>query len=89
MTRAAASPGHPDNASAIEAVSSGRLACAVSKAGIAIEGDYGIEPPPRGACREMWKEALEDLRGITNSEIVEGIKRVREALAGEFQEEKS
>lgn len=77
--------GHPD-----QDICLGRgadmLHGATSMADYAIDGDHGVDPPPRGASRDDWSEAVECLNHCTDQKIRDAIRIVKRAFRGQFQE---
>ena len=71
-------PDHPDFEHVVRA--SDAVHCAMSMAGYAVEGDYGVDPPPRGACRRDWREAYYWLKNVRDRRLKELVAGVRVLL---------
>ena len=77
---AVADPRHVDHEHCIHAQE--HVNGAVSMAGMAIDGDYGVDPPPRGASTESWYEAYGFLKQCENADIRTAIRHTALAYRG-------
>ena len=71
-------PDHLDHARAVGAEEGVHQAC--SMAGYALDGDAGVDPPPRGQCREDWAEASGRLTQLRSSRFRDAVGEVRRAI---------
>ena len=71
-------PEHPDYECVSRAADS--VHGAMSMAGFAVEGDYGVDPPPRGASRDHWRDAYGWLKSAKDRRLRELCANVRTML---------
>ena len=69
MDRIVADPEHPDKE--LCGLAEEHVHGAASMACMAIDGDYGVDPPPRGAARSDWASAKDWLRGCKDAELMD------------------
>ena len=74
----AVDPKHRDWRTATD--SSEHVTRATSMAGFAVDGYGGVDPPPRGASRQAWREAYEHLRYAKDPALRTLVVRVRAIL---------